>query len=55
MGPIWGHQGPGGPFVGPMNFAISVMIKPSLFQVPIWQDMCDKSLSEQGQIIADFM
>ena len=22
MGPIWGRQGPGGPLVGPMNFAI---------------------------------
>ena len=22
MGPIWGRQGPGGPHVGPMNFAI---------------------------------
>ena len=21
MGPIWGRQGPGGPHVGPMNFA----------------------------------
>ena len=24
MGPIWGRQAPGGPFVGPMNFAIWV-------------------------------
>ena len=22
MGPIWGRQDPGGPLVGPMNFAI---------------------------------
>ena len=22
MGPIWGRQNPGGPHVGPMNFAI---------------------------------
>ena len=22
MGPIWGQQDPGGPHVGPMNFAI---------------------------------
>ena len=22
MGPIWGRQGPGGPHVGPMNFAM---------------------------------
>ena len=25
MGPIWGRQDPGGPNVGPMNFAIWVM------------------------------
>ena len=25
MGPTWGRQGPGGPHVGPMNFAISVI------------------------------
>ena len=24
MGPIWGRQDPGGPHVGPMNFAIWV-------------------------------
>ena len=24
MGPIWGRQVPGGPYVGPMNFAIWV-------------------------------
>ena len=26
MGPIWGRQGPGGPHVGPMNFAAWVVI-----------------------------
>ena len=26
MGPIWDWQGPGGPHVGPMNFAIWVMM-----------------------------
>ena len=25
MGPIWGRQDPGGPHVGPMNFAIWVV------------------------------
>ena len=29
MGPIWGRQDPGGPHVGPMNFAIWD-VKPSL-------------------------
>ena len=27
MAPIWGRQGPGGPHVGPMNFAIWVCIQ----------------------------
>ena len=26
MGPIWGRQDPGGPHVGPMNFAIWIII-----------------------------
>ena len=26
IGPIWGRQDPGGPYVGPMNFAIWVGI-----------------------------
>ena len=29
MGPIWGRQDPGGPHVGPMNFAIWVAMNPS--------------------------
>ena len=31
MGPIWGRQDPGGPLVGPMNFAIWVCINVSVF------------------------
>ena len=27
MGPIWGRQDPGGPHVGPMNFAIWVCLQ----------------------------
>ena len=30
MGPIWGRQDPGGPNVGPMNFAIWVMLADNL-------------------------
>ena len=26
MGPIWGRQDPGGPYVGPMNFAILAVL-----------------------------
>ena len=33
MGPIWGRQDPGGPHVGPMNFAIWVIMA----QVPLKQ------------------
>ena len=32
MGPIWGRQDPGGPHVGPMNFAI-------------WDTFCDSQWS----------
>ena len=27
MGPIWGRQDPGGPHVGPMNYAIWVVFR----------------------------
>ena len=30
MGPIWGRQDPGGPHVGPMNFAIWEILLPGL-------------------------
>ena len=30
MGPIWGRQDPGGPHVGPMNFAIWVWLQDSI-------------------------
>ena len=33
MGPIWGRQDPGGPHVGPMNFAIWVGDWLNLFSV----------------------
>ena len=31
MGPIWGRQDPGGPHVGPMNFAIWVSCSDYLY------------------------
>ena len=31
MGPIWGRQDPGGPHVGPMNFAIRVGLLQTTF------------------------
>ena len=31
MGPIWGRQDPGGPHVGPMNFAIGVSMLVLIF------------------------
>ena len=39
MGPIWGRQDPGGPHVGPMNFAIWVdMVERDFFidSVPLF-------------------
>ena len=35
MGPIWGRQDPGGPHVGPMNFAICVEIQ----DLALWQSV----------------
>ena len=35
MGPIWGRQDPGGPHVGPMNFAIWEVIACRQFEVEI--------------------
>ena len=34
MGPIWGRQDPGGPHVGPMNFALWVMLQNVNVQLP---------------------
>ena len=33
MGPIWGRQDPGGPHVGPMNFAIWISNQNSFVQM----------------------
>ena len=38
MGPIWGRQDPGGPHVGPKNFAIWVMIHNIALTVHILDD-----------------
>ena len=35
MGPIWGRQDPGGPHVGPMNFAIWVIASKNHKHLPI--------------------
>ena len=35
MGPIWGRPDPGGPHVGPMNFALWVFILNSNYDRPI--------------------
>ena len=35
MGPIWGRQDPGGPHVGPMNFAIWVFQLVRVLAVPL--------------------
>ena len=39
MGPIWGRQDPGGPHVGPMNFAICVVINTSPGDCPALLDL----------------
>ena len=52
MGPIWGRQDPGGPHVGPMNFAIWVLIPhvgPQKVTVMSWMNdshpFCTMSIS----------
>ena len=35
MGPIWGRQDPGGPHVGPMDFAIWELLSIQLISVKI--------------------
>ena len=37
MGPTWGRQDPGGPHVGPMNFAIWDLIFIMVIRIWIWQ------------------
>ena len=37
MGPIWGRQDPGGPHVGPMNFAIWVYNWCNYLSIPGWK------------------
>ena len=44
MGPIWGRQDPGGPHVGPMNFAIWVGVATDFWygymcDNPIWNNI----------------
>ena len=36
MGPIWGRQDPGGPRVGPMNFAIWVTLSTLRMTLMVW-------------------
>ena len=38
MGPIWGQQDPGGPHVGPMNFAI-------------WDDPCEGTWKQNEKVM----
>ena len=62
MGPIWGWQGPGGPHVGPMNFAIWVSydrhqmwsLMPFWFHCCLWVGFCSVIVSLYTQI-ARFM
>ena len=42
MGPIWGRQDPGGPHVGPMNFAIWDSMEAAvaiMFVLPLVQNL----------------
>ena len=40
MGPIWGRQVPGGPHVGPMNFAIWDSMSPARHKTRDYPNQC---------------
>ena len=51
MGPIWGRQDPGGPHVGPMNFAIKDVLRTAL--LALWHGSHDvriTSMKDVGKI-----
>ena len=55
MGPIWGLQDPGGPHVGPMNFAISgIFGDRMILKIPemIMNALCDEFLKKHKMYIA---
>ena len=45
MGPIWGRQDPGGPHVGPMNFAIWEVILVDGRQIVLEGIFCVKGIA----------
>ena len=49
MGPIWGRQDPGGPHVGPMNFAIWERI-PSQWKIIFWCQLSIQTTWNKKQI-----
>ena len=62
MGPIWGRQDPGGPHVGPLNFAIWVSLvesKVSLVWVMAWHQTSNKPLLlfqwQKSDLIHDYV
>ena len=44
MGPIWGRQDPGGPHVGPMNFALSGVICTG--ELGLWHVIAEHALNQ---------
>ena len=48
MGPIWGRQDPGGPHVGPMNFAIWVDTMRNRVDNIVYSELPTDSLAPLG-------
>ena len=53
MGPIWGWQDPGGPHVGPMNFAIWVFLQFEIFVEPVTKFFFNRYCHSSGNVILD--
>ena len=51
MGPIWGRQDPGGPHVGPMNFAIWDGIDPEIQNIPSEELIAGKLLTDHYESV----
>ena len=51
MGPIWGRQDPGGPHVGPMNFAIWHGIDPEIQNIPSEELIAGKLLTDHYESV----
>ena len=54
MGPIWGRQDPGGPHIGPMNFAIWIVVYVYYIYIQIYEVLkCEISTAAAWAMLSD--